>query len=205
MACKHLGRFKRSAQVSFVPVVFFLIAFGLSSAGLPAYGQPASGVAPPREKEITVPGPGDQALDFTLQDFTVDSFTVSTLTKTKVVLLWFTNLCGGCQSKIASVEKLKSQYEKKGVAVVEVSVLGEDRDTAKNVIRKKNVTFRFLYDPKWEAIEKYSGEYVPGTCPMENIFIIERGGKIAYAAHFPGVDEKELSSHLNEAMKGKQK
>jgi len=149
-----------------------------------------------------VPKVGDIAPDFSLQDLKGNKFMLSKLTKTKGVFLWFTNLCEGCQSKIPDVQKLGSVYKEKGIDIVAVSVLGEDRKTVDDVMRKNNVTFQFLYDPKGEATELYSGKYVEGTCPLKNIFIIERGGRINYASHLPGIDEKELSSQLEKVTKG---
>jgi peroxiredoxin len=126
------------------------------------------------------------------------------LTKTKSILLWFTNLCEGCQSKIPEVLELKSLYEKKGIDVVAISVLGKDRETVEDVVRKNNVAFRFLYDPAGEATGRYSGKYVEGTCPLKNIVIIKKGGKIVYASHLPGTSLNELTTQLNKITKGTQ-
>lgn len=151
-----------------------------------------------------VPKVGDPAPDFSLQDFKENNFTLSELTKTKGVLLWFTNLCEGCQAKIPDVLKLKSLNDKKGIDVVAVSVLGRDRETVEDVIRKYNITFRFLYDPNGEATERYSGRYVEDTCPLKNIFIIKKGGEIMYASHFPGVSLIELNTQLEQIAEGTQ-
>ena len=148
------------------------------------------------------PKVGDLAPDFSVQDFKGEKFTLSTLTKRRAVLLWFTNLCEGCQSKISEVLELKSLYERKGVDVVAVSVLGKDRKTVEDIIRTKNVTFQFLYDPNGEATERYSGQYIEGTCPLKNILIIDKGGKITYSAHLPGVREQELTTQLENIVRG---
>lgn len=152
-------------------------------------------------EKISIPEEGKQAPDFSLLDFEEKNFTLSELKGNKAVLLWFTNLCQGCLAKISEIEKIKNLYEKKGIEVVAVSMIGEDRETVKNVISKKKVTFRFLYDPKNEATELYSGGERPGVCPLRNIFIIQKDGKIAYAGRYPGTQEAEIISQLNEAMK----
>jgi peroxiredoxin len=156
----------------------------------------------PRRDMKIVPKVGDRAPDFSLQDFGGNQFMLSKLTKTKGVLLWFTNLCEGCQSTLPDVQKLGSVYKRKGIEIVAVSVLGEDRQTVEEVLRKNNVSFQFLYDPKGESIERYSGKYVEGTCPLKNMFIIERGGRISYASHLPGIDAKELSGQLEKTANG---
>ena len=68
-------------------------------------------------------------------------------------------------------------YKEKGVEVIAVSVLGEDRKTVENIIREKGITFRFLYDPKGKVTGLFSGEYYPGACPLRNIFLIDKNAK----------------------------
>ncbi|MDP2207578.1 MAG: redoxin domain-containing protein [Bacteroidota bacterium] len=150
-------------------------------------------------KEIA-PKVGDSAPNFSLQDFKGNKFTLSKLTKTKGVLLWFTNLCAGCQSQIPTVLSLKAEYEKKGVEVAAVSILGKDRKTVETVLKENKVSFRFLYDPNGTASKRYSGEYVEGTCPLKNIFVIEKGGKIVFANHLSGVQMNELKKLLDKLI-----
>ena len=88
--------------------------------------------------------------------------------------------------------------------MVAVSQLGEDRKTVEDAVRKENLTFRFLYDPTGEVTEKFTGKYIPDTCPLKNIYLIDKSGKIIYSTHYPGVSEEELSNQVNKFMKGKQ-
>lgn len=155
-------------------------------------------------EQVSIPKVGDTAPNFSLQDFEENEFELSEATQKRTVLLWFTNLCEGCQSKISDVEKLKSMYESKGVSVVAISVLGKDRETVETLIKKYNTTFQFLYDPHGSTTEIYSGKYIPGTCPMKNIFIISRSSKIAFASHLPGIEVNELIEQLNNVIKGEQ-
>src|SRR3972149_3538964 len=60
---------------------------------------------------------GDVAPDFTLEDFDGGSFTISKMKNRKVVLLWFTNLCSGCQKKLIKMEQIKNLFQKKGVEI----------------------------------------------------------------------------------------
>jgi peroxiredoxin len=172
----------------------FLILFAVIflAAGPAAAQSPA---APP------IPKVGGQAPDFTLKDFSGKEFTLSPLMKKKGVVLWFTNLCAGCQSQIPTVEKLKAAYEKKGIGFVAVSVLGKDRQHVEDVMARNKVSFPFLYDPAGDATKLYSGQYVEGTCPLKNIFVIEKGGKILFSRHLPGTSEQELITQLDKAVK----
>ena len=164
----------------------------------------ASLVSAQNVKQVSIPKVGDTAPNFSLQDFEENEFELSKATQKHTVLMWFTNLCEGCQSKISDVEKLKSLYENREVSIVAISVLGEDRETVETIIKKNNITFQFLYDPHGKAMEIYSGKYIPGTCPMKNIFIISREGKIAFASHLPGIETNKIIEQLNIVMKGEQ-
>ena len=152
-------------------------------------------------KSRPLPNVGDRALDFSLQDFDGKSFTISEMKNGKAVLLWFTNLCSGCQSKLPFMEELNKKFRNKEMEVLAVSQLGKDRETVEDVIRKNNLSVRFLYDPSGEATTLYTGGYNPGTCPLTNIFLIDKAGKISFATHYPGVSEKELTNQINELMK----
>ena len=93
----------------------------------------------------------------------------------------------------------------KGIEIAAVSQLGMDRETVENVIRKNKLTLKFLYDPKGKATELFSGKYFPGACPLQNIYIIQKDGKIAYASHYPGVEESEIKAQLIETIGGRDK
>jgi peroxiredoxin len=143
---------------------------------------------------------GEKAPDFTLQDFQGKKFTLSKLTRNKSVLLWFTNLCEGCQSKIPDVLKIKADYEKKGLEVVAVSVLGEDRQFVEDAVKVKKISYRFLYDPKGDAIERFCGRYVQGTCPLKSMYVIKKGGVVTFATHLPGVPVETLRAEIDKAV-----
>ena len=176
-------------------------AAGLAFLALaPAFAAPAWSAWAKRGENITLPEIGEAAPDFSLRDFKGKTFTLSELKGKKAVLLWFTNLCGGCQTRFGEIEKIKDLYEKKGAEIIAVSILGKDKRTAEEIIRKKKVTFRFLYDPEGIVTRTYSGKSAPRTCPLQNIFIISKSRKIIYAEHYPGGDEAEITSLLDKAI-----
>lgn len=194
--CKRSKRLTHFAFDFLSLGTILLILLGVLVAENIVYAQKAEKYSAPRVD--------DQSPDFSLKDFSGGSFTLSKLTKKGNVVLWFTNLCEGCQSQIPTVLRLKAEYGKKGVDVVAVSVLGKDRKTVETVMKENKVSFRFLYDPMGVATQRYSGKYVEGTCPLKNIFVIEKGGKIVYASHLPGVTMDGLTNQLNKIMKGTQ-
>jgi peroxiredoxin len=180
--------------------LFLAVSFVLLTA-VALYAQSAApGNAPPAVTKV-----GGKAPDFTLQDFKGGKFTLSSSMKEKTVVLWFTNLCEGCQSVIPDVKVLKSEYEKKGVEFVAVSVLGKDRKTVENVMKENGVNFRFLYDPDGSATASYAGRFVEATCPLKNIYVIGKGGTIAFMSHLPGVDGRELVSQIDKTLASKAK
>jgi len=155
------------------------------------------------EEEVkyhSLPTVGDLAPDFTLEDFQGDTFAFSQLRNQKATLLWFTNLCAGCEMKLPKMETFHNLFQEKGVEVVAVSQLGKDRKTVEDAIRRNKLSFRFLYDPEGVATEYFSGKYVPGTCPLQNIYIIQKDGKIAYASHYPGAEESEIMAQLTKTI-----
>ncbi len=154
-------------------------------------------------QSVKVAKVGDQAPEFSLKDFQGKSFSFSKAKNDKVRIFWFTNLCSGCLSVISDMEKIKSMYEKKGVEIVAVSQLGEDKATVEQIVKERKLTLRFLYDPKGDATSKYSGRYTPGTCPLKSLYIIQKNGTIQYANHFPGVPTIELTNQLDKALAAK--
>ena len=159
------------------------------------YGQTGDKPAPARV--------GDRAPDFSLKDFGGATFKLSDLKGKKDLVLWFTNLCEGCQSEIPTVLQLAARYKQRGVEIVAVSLLGKDRKTVEAVMKQNNVSFRFLYDPDGSATRLYSGKYVEGTCPLKNIYIVGKDGKIALASHLPGIRMDDLTVQLNTLTGGK--
>lgn len=196
MDWKRSKRLTHSTYRSLGLMIFLLMLLGLRNAETTLYAQ--------KSEKYSAPSVGDRAPDISSDDFNGKKFALSKSTKKGNVVLWFTNLCEGCQSEIPVVLRLREMYEKKGVEVVAVSVLGKDRGTVENAIRENKIAFRFLYDPFGTATQLYSGKYVEGTCPLKNIFIIQKGGKIVCASHLPGVQMNELTNMLNKITKGTQ-
>lgn len=154
-------------------------------------------------QSVKVAKVGEQAPEFSLKDFQGKSFSYSKKKNDKVRIFWFTNLCSGCLSVISDMEKIKSTYEKKGVEIVAVSQLGEDKETVAQIVKERKLTLRFLYDPKGEATARYSGRYTPGTCPLKSLYIVQKNGTIQFATHFPGVPAVELANQLDKALAAK--
>jgi peroxiredoxin len=95
------------------------------------------------------------------------------------------------------MEGFKNHYQEKGIEIIAISQLGKDKKTVEDSIRKNKLTLRFLYDPQGKVTELFSGKYVPGVCPLQNIYIIQKDAKIAYRNRYPGVEESEIIEQLD--------
>jgi len=178
---------------SLVCILLMIVPLVFPRAGRAQQGEP------PSAKVLSA---GDKAPDFTLADWQGKPFTLSTLKGHEGALLWFTNLCAGCQSKFGEMEKLKREYAGKGVEVIALSQLGKDRKSVDEAVQVNHLTLRFLYDPDGEVTTLYGGRYVPETCPLTNLYIINKDGMIVAATHYPGVPEAEIASELAKLRPG---
>jgi len=109
----------------------------------------------------------------------------------KPLVVWFTNLCGGCQANIPHLDSVYKADIKPQAELLAVSLLGEDRETVAKISKKLKFQFPILFDPKGKTCEEYVGEYVEAACPLANFFVIDRQGVIKYETHYPGYVEKE--------------
>ena len=119
----------------------------------------------------------------------------------KVLLLWFTNLCSGCEKNLPILENLYQNFKKKNLEILAISVLGSDTETVEGILEKSKVDFPFLIDPEGKVCELYSGKYIPETCPAVNLFLIDKQGRIRFESHFPGTTENELAEELDKVIK----
>jgi peroxiredoxin len=179
----HFSRFVRIALLTLV-VAGALIA------------QSNTTQAPPPPLKV-----GDKARDFIVHDLSGKGFKLSALLKNKAAVLWFSNLCEGCQSQIPLFEKLSKEYAKKNIRFVAVSVLGKDRKTVEDAAARYKVSYSYMLDPDGAATRQFSGNYVEGSCPLKSLYVVKKGGEIIFARHLPGTSEKELVAQIETALK----
>ena len=117
----------------------------------------------------------------------------------KAAVVWFTNLCGGCRAGMARLDELRETF-RDSLEIVAVSVLGEDEETVRNVISELGVGFPFLIDADGMVIRLYSGGYTPNSCPVNNIFFIDRKGTIVETSHYPGLPQEDLEEHVRRLL-----
>ena len=118
----------------------------------------------------------------------------------KPLVVWFTNLCGGCQANIPHLDSVYRAEIKPQAELLAVSLLGEDKKTVAKISKKLKFQFPILLDPQGKTCEDYIGEYVEGTCPLANLFVIDRQGIIKYETHYPGYSERETIAAIKTSI-----
>lgn len=139
--------------------------------------------------------PDEKAADFTLKSLEETKINLKEVLANKAVVLWFTNLCHGCQKNMPALERLYQKHYQ-SIEILAVSQLGEETRALKDAIEQTKVTFPFLLDPSGEVSRLYSGEYVKGSCPINNMFFIDRQGEIKSKTRYPGLREAELKRQI---------
>ncbi len=185
---------KISAYVFAVAVVFAAACKGTAPEKTAAKTAAGAEKGAPALKVITA---GDRAPDFAL--FTVDGDRevrfADELAKSSGVVVWFTNLCGGCREKMPEMEAAYAAYKGR-VDVLAISQLGDNAKPARDAVSEYGLTFPFLLDPSGKVSRAYGNEYVPGTCPLQNIYFIGRDGVVKSVSHYPGLSAGELKGRF---------
>jgi peroxiredoxin len=130
-------------------------------------------------------GPGDTAPDFTkTQLASGKKFHLADL-KGKVVLVNFwATWCGPCRMEIPGFVDLVTQYRKKGLAIVGVSIDRKPEGEVKDFLGKAHINYPVVMDPDGELANQYGGfEYIPVS------FLIGKDGKVLKV--YPGASGKE--------------
>ena len=142
-------------------------------------------------------GGDNNAPDFTLKDTEGVTFSLSDYEGEKVVILDFMfSTCAPCEKFVKeALGPYSSKMDKGDVAIVSVSVFGNDDET-----KLKN----YAEDHEWRhALGDQNGDIeiaydVVGT---PKIFIIDKNGEITYS-HIGPISESELSSEVEKAISG---
>lgn len=135
------------------------------------------------------------APDFRLNDLSGAEITLSEYIGKKGVVIWVTNLCSGCQSGIALLEKLHKKYAGK-IEILAILLPDVDVEEARAIKERRKASFPFLLDASGETPNSYGGVTTSNICPLNNIFFIDKRGVIKGFYHYPGLNEKELEDYL---------
>ena len=137
--------------------------------------------------------PGSTAAEFELQDLEGKTHHLADYLEHGSVVLWFTNLCGGCQRALPEIVEV---FKDAQIPLLMVSLLGDDQETPEQVRENYELSFPILLDTEGVACKQYSGNYIPKTYPVENLFLIDVERTILFRGHYPGLDKSELEKLL---------
>ncbi|MBI4375098.1 MAG: TlpA family protein disulfide reductase [Elusimicrobia bacterium] len=118
--------------------------------------------------------------DFALREASGQEHSLSDNPKAKITILWFTNFCEDCRSKIPMLEGLLSEADDR-YRVFAVSILKFDNPLPREIA--SICSFPVLLDPKDIVANKLGLEHPPATCPIHNLFILGPQGRILYKRH----------------------
>ena len=108
-------------------------------------------------------------------------------------VLWQTNLCEDCLSKVALLEEVLRE-SKGGLRVLAVSILPiEDRLPGSVAARS---SFPILLDPDDIVALRLGQEHPPGACPMRNVYVVDGAGTIRFKHHLSAVRPEVFRAEL---------
>lgn len=132
---------------------------------------------------------GDVFPDFTFWDVTGIRHSLSDIFPEKKAVLWFTNFCEDCRSKIPLLEELhKNEGGRFGIYAV--SLLGNDLKWPRECASQ--ASFPFLIDPDDLVGREMGLSHPPGTCPLQNFFILDRQGRILFRHHLSALSPDQF-------------
>ena len=142
--------------------------------------------------------------DFSLTDLTGRKHCLSARPTGQWTVLWLTNLCEDCRSKVPLLEELRLEAGER-FRVLAISLLGDDLTLPRQVAAECG--FPILLDPEDIVARELGLHHPPQTCPLHNLFILNGGGRITFRHHLSalepaafralwrGYDRKEVNRH----------
>ena len=115
---------------------------------------------------------GQPAADFQLSDLNGRTVTLSALKGQVVLVDFWATWCGPCRMTMPLVDKLKREYEGRGLVVLSIN-LREDRNRARTFIESKGYVMTTLLDHDGEVAGHYQVNGIPA------LFVVNREGVIA--------------------------
>ncbi len=135
-------------------------------------------------------GVGETFPNFTLMDAGGRAFTLAEPFPAEWTVLWFTNLCEDCRSRIPALEELVAAQGKR-FRVLAVSLLPCGEALPEAAVR---AGFPMLLDPE-DVVERRLGlDHPPGACPFHNLFIVDRRGRIVFRHHLSALKPETFRS-----------
>ncbi len=129
--------------------------------------------------KIEFPAENYLAPDFTLPDIDGKKMTLSDYRGSIVFLNFWATWCVTCEEEMPSMEKLYQRFKGKKFEMLTVSIDKEGEEKILPYLKKFELTFPALLDPKGKVSQLYKTTGVPET------FIINKSGMIVHKAVGP--------------------
>jgi len=135
---------------------------------------------------------GEPAADFTIERFDGGIFQLNNYKGRPILINFFASWCVSCGSETPVLEKIHTEYSKKGVVFVGVAI--NDTETkARKFIEKFKLTYATGLDKTGEIQEAYRLYGMPTT------LFVDKKGIINYL-HLGGVTEDLLRHELDKLL-----
>jgi thiol-disulfide isomerase/thioredoxin len=123
---------------------------------------------------------GELFPDFALKDLAGREHRLSAHEAGRWTVLWLTNLCEDCRSKMPLLEELRLEAGDR-FRVLAISLLGDDLTLPRQV--SAQCGFPILLDPADIVGNELGLPHPPQTCPLHNLFILDPGGRVLFRHH----------------------
>ncbi|MBI3924349.1 MAG: redoxin domain-containing protein [Armatimonadetes bacterium] len=137
--------------------------------------------------------PGSAAPPFELEHALGGRVVLSELLTQGPVVIWFADVRGGDPN----LRQLGQAAQEAGTRLVLIPVLGPDRETAVGLAQAETQV-TVLLDPDGRVTLLYTGEFVVGVAPRENLYVINRQGTVRAVRFYPGIPPRVLSGLLQQ-------
>lgn len=115
-------------------------------------------------------------------------------------LVWFTNFGKASVSAMDDITRLYSLFRERGLALVIVSLRGQDKNIPSRVARARGLEGNIFLDPSGYACLQMAGEYLEGTLPVYNLFLVDGKKIVRLTRHFPGIPYSTLESEIRKLL-----
>lgn len=138
--------------------------------------------------------PGESAPDIQLPRVGGGSVSLGSLLSSGPVVVWFPD----ATVSAGSHDSLSRTAAANGATLLVIPVVGADPAAAEGVAARLPQAI-VLHDANGTVTVGYSGEFIPGVSPRQNLFVVGTRGTVTFARFWPGIPEASLANELRTA------
>lgn len=138
------------------------------------------------------PQPGQGAPDFNLARVDGQGTVGLTGLQGRPLVVWFPDMVGGTPGALAT---LKQVADENGASLVVIPVVGPDAAGAAP-LAGQYPGVGILHDPDGSVTLRYTGEFIVGVAPRQNLFLVDGQLRVREIRFYPGIPPRVLSGLL---------